>query len=113
MQSSILLLKPDFPLEDHLSAFNNKQIQGFFNHCSQFNYVDDVFVRRDSNGFLLTSIKKILKHEKLKFSDLNVDLQIVTLKNLLASFIFLIYSFGHHYNSQDCLTLKEKVMDRA
>lgn len=108
----MLYLKPDFPLEDHLSAFNYKQLQGFFSHCSNFNFVDDIFVRRDKGNYLLSAIKKQLEHDKIKFCDLNVDLQIVTLKNLLASFVFFIYAFGHHYNSSDCMILKEKVIDK-
>jgi hypothetical protein len=106
-----MMLKPDFPLEDHISAFNYKQLQGFFGYCSQFNFVEDVYVRRDKGNHLLANIKQLVVQDKLKFEDLNMDVGIVTLKNLLASFIFLSYAFGHHYSNEDCLTLKSKVMD--
>lgn len=37
----------------------------------------------------------------------------VTLKNMLAGFIFMIYAFGHHYTNEDCLVLKRKVIDQG
>jgi len=76
--------------------------------------VEDIFVRRDKSGHLLSSIKKLLQYQpKIKFSELNVELQMVTLRNILAGFIFVTYAFGHHYTREDCLALKSKVIDQG
>jgi len=37
----------------------------------------------------------------------------VTLRNILAGFIFVTYAFGHHYTREDCLALKSKVIDQG
>lgn len=37
---------------------------------------------------------------------------IVTLKTVLANFIFLIHAFGQHYTLEDCLALKVSVIDK-
>jgi hypothetical protein len=40
-----------------------------------------------------------------------MDSSIVSLKNFFAGLIFIIYSFGQHYTSEDCLSLKQEVID--
>jgi len=92
------LLKPDFPLEDHLSGFSHKQLVNFFNFAADFNLVEDAFVRRDKRNCLLATIKRLIETgNKLKFSDLPIDSSLVALKQQLAGFIFFIFSFEHHY----------------
>lgn len=39
IQTALMLLKPDFPLEDHLAAFSHRQLLGFVGFCAGFNCV--------------------------------------------------------------------------
>jgi hypothetical protein len=96
IQSAVMLLRPDFPLEDHLAAFSNKQLAGFFTYCASFNFVEDIYIRRDKRNWVLAHIRKLLADSKLKFADLNMELPSVTLKLFLGGFVFLIYAFEQH-----------------
>jgi len=63
-------LKPDFPFEDHISAFSHKQLVTFFSFVSDFNLVEDTYVRREKKTWILNSIKKLMNSGKLKYNDL-------------------------------------------
>jgi hypothetical protein len=60
IQSSLVLLSPDFPLEDHIAAFNHRELNGFFIFCSSFNLVEDIYLRRDKISWVLNQIKKMI-----------------------------------------------------
>lgn len=112
IQSCILLLRPQFPLEDHIAAFNHRELTGFFLFASSFNLVEDIYSRRAKNNGVLSLCQKMISESKFKFSELSMDNNTVTLKNMLAGYIFVMHAFGHHYTSADCLALKQAVIDQ-
>jgi hypothetical protein len=69
IQSLNILLKPEFPLEDHVSAFSYKELVAFFSYCSDFNMVEDLFVRREKKNWILNNIKKFVENGKLKYAN--------------------------------------------
>ena len=82
----------------------------FFNYCSHFNLVEDLYIRRDKKNWIISNIKKSMGNGKLKFSDLGLESALVTLKEQLANYIFFLFSFEHHYSYDDCVKLIKRVI---
>jgi hypothetical protein len=108
IQSSLLYLKPD-----HISAFSHRELVTFFNYCSHFNLIEDLFLRREKKSWILANMKRFIANGKLKFSDLSLEPSVVALKEQLANYIFFLFAFEHHYTYDDCTKLIHRVVKGA
>lgn len=78
---------------------------------SQFNLVEDLFVRREKKQWVLSNIRRLIGNGgKLKFADLALDPILLTLKQQLAGYIFFLGAFEHHYTFDDCSALLGRVV---
>jgi hypothetical protein len=72
--------------------------------------VEDLYVRREKKNWILGNIRKLTGGGKLKFSDLGLDPALVALKQQLASYVFFLAAFEHHYSFEDCICLTSRVV---
>ena len=110
IQTSLLVLKPDFALEDLLACFSVRELRAFFAYVSEFNLVEETYQNYSKVSGLLGTIRVGMKTRRVTWEDLALDGGSLCVRHQLSNYLFLLHAFGHELRPRDCLALMGPVI---